>query len=479
MSTMSVLLRGAAWTYGAQAATIVIQLAYTSVTSHVIAPTQFGGYAVAILVTGLATLISNGGMGPAVTRMTSLDRGRLVNLMTFGAVVGIVIAVATIATADFWAAIWGNPDAAPLIRLLSISVLASPLNALVSGLIRRMGSFRTLAALTFGSNVAGMVLGATAALVLHSGLALVVSPIVSQVGLVVGGYLATDRMLFGLPRRRQGLDDARFGVQLTAQSLLSYVILNAGPFSIAHYMGPYDIGQWNRADALTTSPSYTLQNAVNQTLAPEFRHDIENGERAERVWTDLLALCAWFSLPIGVFVAVVVPFLIPHLLGPQWLEAADIAVVLGLAGGVKITVSVLGGALETLGRFKTLWIIQIALLALQVPVVALAIITRSPVLVAWGLLVTNLLQHALQIGYAARIRYLRLGALMKQYALAAATAAVMFALGQATFSLIERGQAVGAVAVGSVIVVAGGVAFLRRRSLPPVALLGRYRAVRQ
>lgn len=475
---MSVLLRGAAWTYGAQVATVLLQLGYTSVTSHVIAPRQFGGYAVAILVVSLVTLLSNGGLGPAVTRMTELHRGRLINLMTFGIVLGAVIAIFTLLTAGFWAAFWGNPSAALLIRLLTVSVLLSPLAALVSGLIRRLGNFRTLAALTFGANAVGMLFGAAAAVVLRDGAALVVSPIVAQLGLVVGGYLSTRSLLVGLPRRRHGLEDARFGLQLTGQSLMSYVILNAGPWSIAQFMGAAPIGQWNRADALTTSPSYQLQNAVNSTLAPEFRHDIDNGDRARRVWTDLLALCAWFSLPVGVVVATVVPFLIPHLLGPRWDAAVQIAAVLGIAGGVKITVSVLGGALETVGRFRALWVIQVVLLIAQVPVIGAAFWLREPVVVAWGLLITNIAQHALQVAHAARTGYVEWRTLLRQYAMATVFSAVLFGICSLFFDSVDTGGTVGILAA---LVLLGAVlvsGYLGRRRLPPLVLFRRYRPAR-
>jgi O-antigen/teichoic acid export membrane protein len=471
MSSLRRVVSGAAWGYGAQAATILLQLGYTAITSRLLTPDVFGVYAVAILVAGFVTLIGNGGLSYAVTRMRVIERQRLVNLTFYGLLLGSGAGVFLVLTSALWASLWGTPEASSAIQLMGIAAFMAPLTALTAGLLRREGRFKSLAIGTLASNTIGMLLGIAAAHRWGTAASLLVYVLTSQALLLIVGQIFTKGLLLGRPRFNRERSDLHFSFRLTASNILSYLILNLGPWAIARALPSSILGHWNRAETVSTIPFYQVQTALIQAVSPEFRHDIEHSGRAHKVWTDLLSLASWVALPACAILAVLVPQLTVLILGDKWVLAGQLASVFALVGGIKLLTGLLSSGLEVLGRFKWVWITQLLLLAVQAPVLFATFALHSPWPVVFGLLGTNLIQHVLNIVLAARWGYLHVPRLLAQYSGALITSLSIALTLWWLIGAIGRAAVVEYTAAGSILACATILATVFWRRLPPVKLV--------
>ncbi|MGN6741744.1 MAG: oligosaccharide flippase family protein [Amnibacterium sp.] len=336
-TTARTVARGAAYNYLAQIFTVVVQLGYAAVTSRLLPDHDFGVYGAAFTSMLLVNLLAMAGLPQTVGRMVDLGASRLAGLLLYALLVGVVAAAGLAATADLWAALWGTPQSASVLRVLAITSFITPVMSLVTGLSYRLGRFRHLAVWTFLANVAGMIVGVVAVAVLRTPESLAVSTIVGQAGVTVVVLTAPASLFRGRPTLRGTLEDVGYSVRVMITGLLTYAACNVGRVTFSRVFGAAALGQWNRADALTTTPFWQLQSAMLQAIYPEFRHDRGDAERARRVWTDLVSIVAWGCIPLGAFAAVVAPIVVDLVLGPGWRHAAAFAPLLAHNGGMSVS----------------------------------------------------------------------------------------------------------------------------------------------
>lgn len=477
MSKVSSLVSFASWNYGAQLTTAFLQIAYAAVTSRLVDDVGFGTYVVALSVTALISLLANGGLGQTVGRMLNLDAGRISALAIYAAGLGVAGALILLATADLWAQLWAEPAAALPIRVLAVAALMSPLSGLLSGLLRRQQRFRTLAISVVVANSVGMLIGVLAVIAAPGPLTLVISPTAAIVMLTILTLGLNRAAVIARPTFRTVGQELRFSWAVTGLSVISYLNVNIGRWALSRGVGVDTLGQWNRADVLTTVPLEQAHRALQQAIYPEFRHDIGGNERVRKVWTDLLILVAWAAFPLAAVVGVVAPAVIPIVFGPGWELATSLAFPLALILAIQMVSTTLGSALEAVGRFR--WILTTHLITFGIQAVgavyAIMLADWLPVLLA--LAGSNIVNHTLQVTLCATRKIIDSSRLLAGYFTAAVAAA---ALGGCTWGIISAfGGAVDlwvGVASGIALLVGGLLSWRYRHGLPPLRILGLYRS---
>jgi O-antigen/teichoic acid export membrane protein len=399
------IMFGAAWSYGSQMATIVFQLAYAAVVSRLAGANEFGAYSVALSITALISLIANGGMSQAVARLMEVDKAVVGAMASFALMLGVAVAAFTFLTAEFWASIWGLPGASDTIRWLCTSALIAPMFSLLTGLARRTGQFSQLAVATVTCNVAGMITGVAAVAAWGTASSLVVSAVSAQ-ALLVAWLSARYRKYLRPKSFSLAMPHVAFSLKLVVAGILQYAVGNVGKLSATRLFGAPVMGQWNRAEVLTTIPMQQAQSAMVQAVYPEFRHDVQSSVRAKAVWAEMLLLVAWVSIPAGMVLAVFAPLLIPWILGPQWELAAKFSIPLSIGVAIQPVSVLLASALEALGSFRRIWLTDVALLILQVALVIWMFAANDVSIIVWGIALTNAVRLLVHGFIASRIGYL-------------------------------------------------------------------------
>lgn len=322
-----------------------------------------------------------------------------------------------------------------------------------------------------------MMLGLLAVMTSPGPAALLVSPVCSTLLQALATVCLNRKLLLGKPDFPGAAPDLRFSWSVTALSLVSYLNGNIGRWAVARGVGAADFGQWNRADVLTSVPMQQLQTAFQQAVYPEFRHDVDGNSRTRAVWTDMLVLVAWVSLPLSAAIAVIAPAVVPLLFGGGWSGAVALSAPLALVAGLQMITVTLGIALEATGRFR--WIIATHLTSLLIHVcaAAVAVAESSIVPVIAGLFAATMVQHAVQMVLCVRANYLDGWRLLRGYLVALAFSAVVSAMPFVVSVRSSGGEPLAHVALVLVAfaVVAALVCALAR-FLPPVRIIRKYRA---
>lgn len=477
MTTAVSVARGAMWSYLAQIGSVAAQFVYAAITARLLAPDLFGVLAAAMTSTTIVNVLALAGLSQVVGRMTVLEPSRLLGLLLYSAVVGGAVSLLSLASSGLWAALWNVPEAAALIQLLAITSFVTPLLALGSALLVRLGQFRRLATLTLGANLTGMVGGAIMVYLVRSPTSLVASPIVAQCLIALSTLLVARRQFGGKVKLRATLTDVGFSAKTTTSGILSYTAGLVGKVAVSQGFGSALLGNWNRAEALTTTPFNQLSYALGQAVYPEFRHDIDSRERTRRIWSDLLAMVGWIGIPLGAVVAVLAPTAVSIILGNGWGQAAAIAPILAVMGGLQPVVYVLVSGLEALGRFRWIWAGWILSIAVNLVGAAVAVSLKSVQPVFVGALAAQLLMHALHLGFCARSALINLSAVLRNYLQIAAFAGGLAAITAVAVNGVTLWRTAPWVLLIAAIALAGAMLGLwrSRTTLTPLALARAYR----
>jgi O-antigen/teichoic acid export membrane protein len=453
----------------------MLQFGYAAVTSRLVSDAGFGAYAVSLSVTALITLLANGGLGQTVGRMMDLVRERISALALYAVAMGVLGAAILLTGADFIAQFWATPAAADPIRILAVAALLSPLSGLLAGLIRRQQRFRLLALSVVAANVTGMAVGVVAVVLEPGPIALVISPTVAAIILTGLMIVLNWSNVFAKPGFRAVKGELRFSWKVTGLSVISYLNVNLGRWALARGPGVDVLGQWNRAEVLTTVPLEQAHRALQQAIYPEFRHDIDRNSRTQQVWTDLLVLLAWAAFPLAAIAGAIAPFVIPILFGSNWNLAGVLALPLALIFGIQTLFTTLSSALEAVNLFR--WVVPTHLIGLAVQVIgatyAIAIRDWVPVIAALGISLS--VQHVIQLVFCRSGGLLDVSRLLRGYLSASVAAALLGGSAWALFSAL-RGDLNAWMGVAALLlmVTSGFLAWLWRSRLPPATILRRY-----
>ena len=121
------------------------QFAVGIVLARLLSPGDYGLVALALVYIGFINLFSHLGMGPALIQRPEIDNRDICTAFWAGAAVSVMLFVVSIVAAQWVAAFFATPELAAVIQVTAISLLVSPLNAVLYSLLTRRMNFRSLA----------------------------------------------------------------------------------------------------------------------------------------------------------------------------------------------------------------------------------------------------------------------------------------------------------------------------------------------
>jgi O-antigen/teichoic acid export membrane protein len=326
--------------------------------AHILAPADFGVYAIAIAATAVLMHINDVGLIAATVQW----RGKLEDMAPTAA--SLAMALATLIYGLFWlaapafAAAAGNREATGVVRLLALIIVIDGITAVRSGaLMRNFQQGRLVTA-----NAVGLVANAAVAI----GLALNGTGPASFAWGAVAGAAVTGVMVFkfGEVPFRYGLDRAiarrllSFGIPLAASLGVEAFVTNVQFTIIGHLTGPVLVGFYLLAFNVSSWAQNTLGQAIRYVSVAGFSRLSEDNDAAlsDGVQRSLPLLVIVVAPIIALTSALARP-LIGFLYGDRWEPAAPVLTILVALTLVRMVTGLCVDALMGAGATRaTLWL---------------------------------------------------------------------------------------------------------------------------
>jgi O-antigen/teichoic acid export membrane protein len=322
---------GVAWNASATGFGLILQTLSTVFLARLIAPGEFGLYAIAAVFYYYGNLAGNLGLGAALIQRPNLTKAHLATAFWLNAALGVALTVALALLAPAIAAWVGAPHLEYLLRLVAISYTIN-LAVVPMAMLERDLRFRAVASV----EIISAALGLAAALIggyRHLGAVALADQLLVQtltasvLALAAARYLPTTR-----PTKAALRELWSVSAWLTAGNLVGYWSLNADTLALGATQPLPQVGYYNRAYNLLRIPLGTIGGTMSRVIIPalaSIQHDVP---RSREAWLSSARVMALVTIPASIGMAVTAPALIETLWGDKWLPVIPILRLLALAG---------------------------------------------------------------------------------------------------------------------------------------------------
>lgn len=355
---------------------------------RLLSPADFGAVALASSYVVFVTIFVDAGFGNALIQRTGLSKTDIGTALSMSAVLGLLLSVASFFSADAIAGLFGTPEVASVIRVLSVSLFVQGLSSVPAALLERDMKFKALA---IRRTTATFLSGAAAIAVAFAGGG-VWALVVQTLGFaVIGGVLVwasawrSMTIAFSWTSLRQLLDTSLgvLGIQL-----VTFANSQADRVVVALFLGVEALGQYFFAMRIISLCIELFTAVFSNVGLSAFSKLQDDRPRLRALLYRLTSTTSLATVPIFAILGTFAWVLIPFVFGSQWVPAVPILQILVFLGALNSLLIFDRSVLIAVGRASTaFWlsvtqtVFGIALLFIAGPfgviAVALAVVVRQ------------------------------------------------------------------------------------------------------
>jgi len=336
------------------------QLAMFIVAARILAPADFGVFALVAAVSAFLFVVGAAGWREFILGWGGSDRA-VNQAITYSFLSGYVLTAVGVASAVVVVFVYKSPLVSALILTLSATLLLAPVTHTLGAILVRRGAISSLSFVTIVAELAGLAAGVAGLLAGWNIVALGVGKLVMQFVNLVGVALFARwpvRLIINGGFERQIFEFSR---SILTTRIVGFVSGNAAIFIVGAFLGVAGVGYYRAAERVVSAISEMLFEPLRLVAWMVFRQAADGAEdpagiresltRESHLIFPLLILCA---APVFVGAAIIADDVVGVLLGERWLPAAPVVTILAL-GGLMMTPSIVNEPLLTInGKVKIL-----------------------------------------------------------------------------------------------------------------------------
>jgi lipopolysaccharide exporter len=344
--------RGVRWSAISRPAVELLQLGSMIILARLIAPAEFGRFAVATIAIEVASLAVGTGLGNAIVQRRVTDREHLQAASALALVVGAGMTMATLLAARFVIPPIFGEQTGDLTILLAPICMISAIGTVPMGLLRRRMAFRRLSEIEIAGTAFRVSVSVVLAIAGMAGEALVLG--------VVAGWLMTTVLAFAsapppLPRfsRRPVRELLDFAVPMSLVSLTWVGFSNVDYAVIGARLGSVQTGLYFRAYTIAVEYQSKLGMVMSQVGFPVLVRSADDSQM-EHLRRQMVRSLTIVLFPLLVLLSISAPTLVPFVFGSEWSAAVGPVQVLALGGAATVVIDAAGTVLMATGRPRSL-----------------------------------------------------------------------------------------------------------------------------
>ena len=323
------------WVFALQGATRVARFIRTIILARLLSPEDFGLMGLALLAVSTLSTFTQTGFSSALIQRRERVEGYLDTAWTFSILRALLLSVALLLAAPFLGGFFDEPAAAPIIRVVAISVLLRGLENIGMLHFQRDLEFAKTFVFEMSSILAELTVVLVSAFLLRSVWALVLGLLAERVARVVASYLIhpyrpTLRLDLGKASQLFG-----YGKWLSLSHILIFVGSRGDDLVVGKVIGTAGLGLYQLAYKISqpavTDTTYVIERAAFPTYAKLQGEQTRLRNAYFRIASVSLAL----SVPAALGILVLGGDFVRLFLGDDWLAMIPAVRILALAALLK------------------------------------------------------------------------------------------------------------------------------------------------
>lgn len=363
--------RGIGWSTTSNLVIRIGNFVVSLIMARLIAPTEFGVFAVALTVWSVLGTLAEFGLGSDLVRARDPER-KIPTIATMGLLTSGALAAGMALLAGPLAAAFESPASEPVVRVMAIALAVFGFGIVPAAMLQRAFKQGTL----FAINGTALIISTSVLTLLawlgYGPMALAIGQVTTQVVTVAGLYLVTRRPLrLGLDRRIAA-ESAGFCLPLALANLLSWLLISIDNLVVARVLSPIELGLYVLAFNVSSWPMNAIGQSIRVVALPAFARlesRIDQGRALAAAVGPIWAV----SLLMGVGLAALSGPAVGLLYGDRWRPAAAALAGLALFGAVRVIFDLFATYLISLGASRSVLLVQIWWLVIMIPAMIIGV----------------------------------------------------------------------------------------------------------
>ncbi len=348
MSIRGRMARGALWMILFRAIDRSLGLISTLVLAHLLLPADFGLVAMSSSLIAFLELLAYFGLDIALLRHEESTPSHYNSVWTLNVMAGALMAVCMVALSVPVAHFYREPRVTAVICALAAGALIQSFENVGVVNFRKEMRFDREFRYMFSKRLLAFVTTVSLALWLRNYWALVAGMLVRRTsGVALSYILQPFRPRFSL----KSLGDLmHFSKWLMLQNFISFLKSHLSDFVVGRLSGPGALGIFSIASEISDLPGTELVAPINRAILPAYMNLARDLPALRREFVSVMSMVTLFAVPAVAGLAVCAPFVVLVLLGPKWVQAADLLEILAFYGITQVMQSNSYAAFLALGK---------------------------------------------------------------------------------------------------------------------------------
>jgi O-antigen/teichoic acid export membrane protein len=347
-------VRGGKATIAAQVISFLLNMLSVVILARLLSPADFGLIAMVTALTGVITIFKDGGLSLATVQRDSISHQLVSNLFWINVALSFLLTLVIVAMGPAVALFYGEPKLTEICIAVAGIFFLGGMATQHQALLRRQMRFSGLAKIQIASSALGLTAAVVAA---RSGFGywslLVQMATAETVSLLLTWQCC--RWLPGRPRRSSGTRSmVNFGAYMTGVGLFNYLGRNIDNVLVGHYLGSQAVGLYSKAYSLLLLPIQQVNGPIAAVAMPALSRLQDQPKEYRNFFRKILSLICFTSFPLIVWMIICRRDIILLVLGPKWLEAVPIFLLLAISALCQPVGNISGLLFATLNRTKSM-----------------------------------------------------------------------------------------------------------------------------
>jgi O-antigen/teichoic acid export membrane protein len=377
MSLKRIVLGALAWLMGAKFVAQLVNWAITLYVIRLLMPEDYGLMALASVFMTVLLALSELGLGSALVQREYIDLDLQRKTFGFVLVVAFSLCGAMVLLAPFIASIFDSPELAPVLRIMSLSLILISLTVVPRAILMREIRFKEQSIVDMSSALIGGIVTLTLALRGYGVWSLVFGNLTMSIALA-GGLVWAARF-FHAPsfdfRGTRGV--LSFGFWMTGNNLLYLFWFEADVFIVGKILGQQMLGFYSVGRHIAQLPQDKIQAILNQVAFPAYKKANHSSSDPTYYLEKQVRLTSLVAFPVFLGMSAVAPEIVSLVLGEKWLGAV-----------IPLQILCLGVPLRTLGATFAPYMMALGRVRAMFMAMVVGVIVMSAALILgtqWGL----------------------------------------------------------------------------------------------
>src|SRR5450830_49485 len=338
------------WNYGGTLVSISSQFIIGIILARVLGPEAFGIVAIGMLVISFGNLIVDFGFGAALIQATKISERDVGFVLLVQVLLGLFLSLLVYFCAHGISIFFRRPDAQAVIATMSLLFVVQAFGQTASTILKRSLNFKKFQAINIISYLVGyLIIGIPCALHGQGAWSIVWAQLTQATLFSLLAFTSAD-LKFRVYLRPDNPGLFRYGGKVMGTNLCNSTISNLDAAVVGRALGAINLGLYNRAMVLISTPINTVTSSLQGVLFSACSRRQDQPELIRKAYLGACGMVGIVALPVCMTVAAVPDAVIFAVYGPNWAGAIPLLRPLSMSVGVGAMLSIIGPILSACNR---------------------------------------------------------------------------------------------------------------------------------